>query len=142
MSAFRTRLRVEDVDEFAGTWKLTDPLVYDSDMLQRTVVVPADFVTDFASIPRLPFVYWAEGGKGDKAAVVHDWLYSTRAVTRRQADQVLHEALMACGYSSFTANLFYAAVRVGGGPHWKDENLPQDAFVRDAMATEKFLGVP
>lgn len=133
MSGFVTPLRVEEVDEFGGLWELLQPLAYDSDLLGR-IEVPAGFVTDFASVPRLPVIYLTEGGKGNKAAVVHDYLYTvgsaTGKVTRLQADQVLREALLASGYSAATAGVFYAAVRVGGGSHWKAPNVPQDAPVQ------------
>jgi hypothetical protein len=138
VSAFLTSLDCREVDEFGGLWQLLAPLAYDCATLGKVVVVPSGFVTDFASVPRLPFFYLAEGGKGNKAAVVHDWLYSAQAVDRKQADQVLREALLASGYSSITANLFYAAVRVGGGSHWNEPNNPQpravDAAMQDARA--------
>lgn len=133
MSRFLSALCVEDVDEFAGTWRLTAPLVFQSNILGQTITVPAGFVTDFASVPRLPFVYLAEGGKGEKAATLHDWAYTSQFVSREQADALLREALLACGYSSFTAGLFYAAVRVGGGSHWKAPNQPQPPHVQAAM---------
>jgi hypothetical protein len=136
VSRFLTDLDVREVNEVGGLWKLLAPLDYESDLLGKTVVVPADFVTDFASVPRLPFVYLTQGGKGNKAAVVHDWLYSTQAVDRKTADQVLREALAASGYSGFTAWLFYAAVRVGGGSHWDAPNVGQEPAVAALMQTE------
>jgi hypothetical protein len=136
MSEFMTRLCVEEVDEFAGIWQLTHPLVYRSDLLGRTLTVPGDFQTDFASVPRLPVVYLAAGGRGDRAAVVHDWLYSTQCVDRSTADKVLREALLASGYSDMLANAFYVAVRSFGESHWKLPNLPQSDAVSAAMRLE------
>jgi hypothetical protein len=133
VSHYITPLQVEDVDEFAGTWRLTGPLVFVSDLLLRTITVPQGFVTDFASVPRLPVIYLAEGGKGEKAATLHDWAYSSQFVPREQADALLREALLACGYSAFTAGLFYAAVRMGGASHWKAPNVPQTPEVAAAM---------
>lgn len=130
MSAFRTPLDCREVDECGGLWELLAPLVFTSGLLGRDITVPTGFVTDFASVPRLPVIYLAEGGKGNKAAVVHDWLYTLGSTcpgtyTRAQADAVLREALMASGYSSATAALFYAAVRLGGASHWKAPNNEQ-----------------
>jgi hypothetical protein len=133
MSEFMTQLCVEEVDEFAGIWALTKPLIYRSDLLGRRLTVPATFQTDFASVPRLPVVYLAAGGRGDRAAVVHDWLYSTQCVDRSTADRVLREALLASGYSDMLANTFYVAVRTFGGSHWKLPNLPQHPDVQAAM---------
>lgn len=139
MSRFLTSLDVRDEDEFAGTWRLLAPLRYESDVIGRTVTVPADFITDFASVPRLPIIYLAQGGKGQKAAVVHDWLYNSQEVPREQADDVLREALKLCGYSGFTAGLFWSAVRLGGGSHWKAPNLPQEKHVDAAMQANQAI---
>jgi hypothetical protein len=129
LSALDTRL----VNEQKGLWALLHPLVYFSDTLGRTVTVPAGFVTDYASVPRLPLVYLAAGGKGDRAAVVHDWAYSTQMVDRATADAVLREALLACGYSPMLAGAFYAAVRAFGASHWNAPNQPQPAIVANVM---------
>jgi hypothetical protein len=131
---FMTRLAVMEDDELAGTWNLTQPLIYRSQILGETVTVPEGFRTDFASVPRLPLVYLAAGGKGERAAVVHDWLYSTQSVERATADAVLQEALLACGYSRLLATAFYTAVRAFGGSHWKAPNQPQPAHIAPLMA--------
>lgn len=139
MSQFLSPLRVEETDEFGGLWTLLAPLTYRSDVLKRDVTVPAGFVTDFASVPRMLGMYDLEGGKCNKAAVVHDWLYSTQMVDRKTADQVLREAILASGYSGFTASVFYAAVRAFGGSHWKADNQPQTDAVAAAMITDTAL---
>lgn len=133
MSKFLGPLDVREEDEFGGLFQLLAPLAYQSDMLRDTITVPAGFHTDFASVPRLPIIYLTEGGKGNKAAVVHDWLYSSGNVDRKTADEVLREALIASGYSRFTANLFYAAVRVGGTSFWHAPKMPQPTQVRRMM---------
>jgi hypothetical protein len=97
MSEFLTPLRVEETDEFGGLWTLLAPLRYRQRSLGRVITVPAGFVTDFASVPRILGVYDLEGGKCNKAAVVHDWLYSMGSIAggvdRKAADQVLREAM-------------------------------------------------
>jgi hypothetical protein len=133
VSKFLTTLDCRETDEFGGLWTLLAPLAYDSEVVGRIITVPAGFVTDFASIPRLPFVYLAEGGRGNRAAVIHDWAYSTQFVDRATADKVLREALIASGYSKATAALFYAAVRLGGASHWTAPNNPQPPLVQQIM---------
>lgn len=121
MSQFLTPLDVELVGEEEGrsVWKLTSPLCYTSNYL-GPIVVEAGQATDFASIPRLPFIYLAEADKGQKAATVHDALYreSPHRCDRATADKVLREALIAEGVSRATAQLWYWAVRLGGGGAW------------------------
>lgn len=135
---FHTPLQVEEVDEFAGTWRLLAPLVYDSDVLGTSVTVPTGFITDFASVPRALGLYDLEGGRCNKAAVVHDYLYSAGSagllpVDRSTADNVLAEAILASGYGLATASIFYAAVRFGGASHWKAPNQPQPPHVTAQM---------
>jgi hypothetical protein len=82
------------------------------------VTVPMGFVTDLASIPRLPVIYLLLNGIADEAGVVHDYAYSTGLVPRIKADQVLREACICSGVSLWKASLIYAGVRIGGGSHY------------------------
>lgn len=129
MSEFRSPLCVEEIDEFGGIWQLTAPLRYYSDLLKRELVADTGMKTDFASVPRILGIYDLEGGRCNKAAVIHDMLYSAGSayggVDRATADKVLREAILASGYGAATANLFYAAVRIGGGSHWRQANVVQ-----------------
>jgi hypothetical protein len=125
-----------EIDEQKGLHQLLSPLSYYSAILERVVTVPAGFVTDFASVPRILGVYDLAGGKCNKAAVIHDWLYSTQCVDRETADRVLREAILASGYGAFTAGVFYAAVHTFGASHWAKPNVPQTANVAQAMSAE------
>jgi hypothetical protein len=104
----------------SGKWILTKPLVYRSVVAGQTFIVPAGFVTDLASVPRLPVVYWLTGDTCDEAAVVHDYLYSTHMTTRAVADSVLCEASKVMGEPAWRCRLMWAGVRIGGGgaDHW------------------------
>ena len=96
----------------------------------------AGFVTNFASVPRLPLMYWAFGGIGDEAATLHDWLYrkehtqSTgheRQIDRETADKVLRGVIVECLTKDGTSKLkakaiawaMWAGVRIGGASHWE-----------------------
>lgn len=126
MSAFLTPLRMEKADDESDQWILTDSLIYQSDVAKQTFVVPKDFRTDLASVPRLPIVFWLTGATSEKAAVVHDWLYSTRTVSRKMADEVLAEASKVMGVPAWRRGLMWLGVRVGGGAYW-DEKPAKDA---------------
>ena len=132
MGKFQTALRVEKESE--RCWKLIEPLVYNSDTI-GLIVVDAGFVTNFASVPRLPFMYWAFGGVGDEAATLHDWLYrkehtaytgAERIIDRETADKVLRGVIIECltrdGMSKRRANVvayaMWEGVRLGGASHW------------------------
>ena len=126
MSAFLTKLEVEQVDdsdkdeEGRGDWRLTQPLVYQSDWLKETLTVPVGFVTDFASVPRIPLVFDWLGDRGNLAATLHDWLYTAPhpVADRATADRLLLEALVAQGVGRLQALSLYVGVRVGGESHW------------------------
>ena len=93
---FLTPLRVEHVS--GKWWRLTSALSYYSALLDRVVTVPEKFVTDFASIPRVPIAYWLFGGRGNAPAVVHDAAYRWPIMdSRMQVDRVFNEALKAEG---------------------------------------------
>lgn len=117
MSQFLTQLQVEQITD--DKWLLLRPLVYRSDRLDATLIVPRGFVTDFASVPRLPFVYWLAGGKATKAAVVHDFLYRKSGVSRADADHVFAEAMEASGQAAWRRGLMYAGLRLGGWSAYK-----------------------
>lgn len=122
MSKFLTTLKVEQVednsDDGRGSWKLLAPLAYKSDVAQTIFVAPMGFITDFASVPRLPIAYMLTGGYAHAAAVIHDYLYSSHEVSRSMADAVFHEAILSAGGSKWRAALMYAGVRVGGWTAW------------------------
>lgn len=99
-------------------YQLDKDLIYQSDVAGATFTVPVGFVTDFASIPRLPFVYFLLNGIADEPGVVHDFLYSTATIDRAMADQVLKEACLLFGVSRWKAEAIYLGVRVGGASHY------------------------
>jgi hypothetical protein len=117
MGSFLTALEVEHLPD--GTKRLKAPLVYRSEALGRVLEVPEGFLTDFASVPRLPFAYWLAGGIGDEAAVVHDFLYRMGMVPRDLADKVYREALRASKVSGWRRGLMWAGVRLFGRPAYR-----------------------
>lgn len=76
-------------------WRLLTPLRYQSALLRTRLVVPAGFLTDFASVPRWPMVWLLAGDTAHAPAAVHDFLYQVHlpGVPRALADDVFDEAL-------------------------------------------------
>ena len=87
---------------------------------QVDVVVPAGFATDYTSVPRAAgAAYNLFGNTGNKAATVHDFLYSPPGTYPREwADAVLRAGLIAQGIEEWKADAMYAAVREFGGDHY------------------------
>lgn len=76
-----------------------------------------------AAIGFLALVFYAViAGYCDKAGTIHDWLYKTGLLTRRQADMVLVRAAFAEGIAKWRAFIFWVGVRVGGKSHYKTED--------------------
>lgn len=113
---FLDRLRLEKTN---GQWRLLHELRYDSPLLDAQVVVPTGFMTDLASVPRLPFAYWLAGNTSHAPAVIHDFLYRTRMVSRAVADAVLAEAMAAVGEPAWRQGLMWLAVRLFGWLAWR-----------------------
>ncbi len=86
-----------------------------------TVTVPAGFKTDFASVPRFLWSIFPPSGEYAPAAIVHDYLYSSRAtVSRFLADAIFHEAMeSALKVPFWKRKSVYWAVRLFGGSHFK-----------------------
>ena len=100
-------------------WRVASPIVYRSAVAGVGVVtVPAGFITDLASVPRLPLTYLLAGGTAHVAAVIHDWLYASKPVDRRTADAVFLEVMQVTGVPAWRAWLMYGAVRVAGWRAW------------------------
>jgi hypothetical protein len=119
MSRFLTELQVEPATENDGEqWRLLAPLMFQSDVADRTIVVPKGFVTNFASVPRIPVVYELCGNTSSKAATIHDYLYTSHETSRAVADAVLREASAATGVPLWRRAVMWAGVRVAGWTHW------------------------
>lgn len=122
MAEFITELEVKALQETEGgrsLWQLVRPLVYQSDILKEPVYVSEGFVTDFASVPRVPVVYLFMNDVGQPAAVIHDYLYRFHPCTRAEADAVLDEALKVLGVSWWRRKSMWAAVRLAGWGAYK-----------------------
>lgn len=92
------------------------------------VIIPRYFVTDFCSVPKIPFAYLMYGGIGNRAGVLHDALYSPwngisahylytgkpYEITRDWADDVLRAALIACYVPPWKARMMWLGVRAMG----------------------------
>jgi len=118
MSSFTSPLIVTPVD--AKYWKLVEQFTYhigDRDS-KEVIVVPVGFVTDFASIPQLFWSIIPPWGQYGKAAVVHDFLYKSQILTKKQSDSVFLEGMEILGVSKIKRTIIYKAVDIFGFIAW------------------------
>lgn len=135
ISAFMSPLIVEQISE--SDWRLYRPFMYDSEHLDRSIVIPDGFVTDFASVPRLPVAYLLFGNTTVKPAVIHDYLYRSRSVPRAAADAVFKEAARLTGQPAWRVQTMYAAVRVFGGGAYDGGGNPVDSGFGNHLALHR-----
>lgn len=86
----------------------------------KPVNVPAGFVTDFASIPRVFWTILPKDGTYTYAAIVHDYLYWEQPVSRDEADLILRFAMEDFKVEAAKIRTIYAGVTLGGGAAWKE----------------------
>lgn len=114
---FITKLDVRDMGK--GKWQLLSRLVYYSAILRGLITVPKGYQTDFASTPRVPFIYSMFGNKAHREAVIHDFLYSTHQVKKSKADKIFLEAMKLMGKSWWVREPMYLAVKWFGRSSFK-----------------------
>jgi hypothetical protein len=103
-------------------WYLVDDFVYNADAVlpftARAITVPAQFCTDFASVPKMLQNIYGPWGKYGPAAIIHDWLYWDQSTTKVYADSILEQAMYALKVDPVTVRAIYEAVALGGQFAW------------------------
>ena len=95
------------------------------------IIVPAGFVTDFASVPRAFWSGMSPHGQYSRAAVLHDYLYWTQTCTRAQADRLFLLMMKQSGVSRADQQTIYRSVRAAGDAGWQRNIADREAgFVR------------
>ncbi len=113
MPEFHARLAIELVDDLAndgqGEWEILRPLPF-TDSEGVTHVVPAGYRSDLNSTPRVPIAYVLAGNRGHRACAIHDYLITSKTVTRDRADAIFLEALECIGIGEWMRGAMYRAV--------------------------------
>ena len=113
-----TELKTTPIDD--KYWEVMEDYYYKTS--RGIIRVPKGFRTDYASVPRIFRNIINSYGKHGRAAVVHDWLYSSQCkidVTREEADKIFLEIMKECGVGSIKRNLMYRMVRIFGASHFR-----------------------
>ena len=118
MSQFTTELVVEQIDN--RYWKLLEGFeyhvgTYPSDEI---IKVPAGFITDFASVPKLFHDIIKPIGKHGKAAVIHDYCYATAIYGKFKSDCIFLEAMNVLGVEPWKRRVMFNAVLFFGFYAW------------------------
>lgn len=118
MSKFTAPADLRMLQDFK--WELLKEFTFLTD--HYTIVVPAGFVTDLASVPRIFWNILPPYGEYGQPAIVHDYLYSSGLVGRKEADDLLLEGMVVMGVARWRRYVIYAAVRLFGGRAYKTKS--------------------
>jgi hypothetical protein len=118
------------------------PMPYRVGETMDSVVVPAGFVTDDASTPQFAQLGISKMGAHMLPAIVHDYLYWTRACTRRQADGIFRMAMIEMQVPSMHRQAMYRAVDVGGQAAWDSNGEQRAAGLTRIVLLERGLREP
>jgi Protein of unknown function (DUF1353) len=122
MSEFTKALVVSPLSD-GRTWVLMEPFSYDvgREGSGDTINVPALFMTDFASVPRVFWSIFPPWGRYGNAAVIHDFGYADQSRPRREVDRIFLEAMTVLGVGRATKTILYYSVRWFGGFAWRSD---------------------
>lgn len=144
MGEFITDLKCEEISDTSaeerGIWMLTDPLIFKSDITKSFIIIPQGFVTDFASVPRVPFIFALVGDTASRASTLHDWLYNIASGSdvpdRATADYCLKEACKATKIPAYIYLPLYWGVRLFGNPYYKQSDYKKTyaSYFKDDVA--------
>ena len=95
-----------------------EPMAFDNG--DSLVVVPANFLSDGLSIPRIFQGVFSKSPSYIFAGMLHDWLYKIRPcnMTRKQCDKLFLYWMRAYGVG-WTRKTIYRSVRIGGRKSWR-----------------------
>lgn len=85
---------------------------------QITFTVPEGLYTDFASVPQIVWSVVCPIGRHTRAAVLHDYLYASQIITRKESDDIFWEAMVTDGCTAFEVIVMWGAVRLFGSFAW------------------------
>lgn len=94
---------------------------YHYQLSTRLIIIPVNFISDLASIPRIFWCFLEPSGKNYvRASVIHDYLYSKKSIeaykdlSRREADKIFLEVMKIEGVFIFKRYMMYISVRIFG----------------------------
>ncbi|EDQ8489481.1 DUF1353 domain-containing protein [Salmonella enterica] len=111
MSKFTTPAILEMLGHYL--WRVHEPFAFylsgdNSDVIE----VPAGFITDLATIPRIFWSLMPPDGRYAKAAIIHDYLYDNALRTKWEADRIFLDGMTVLGVPRWKRTIMYWAVRL------------------------------
>ena len=120
MSRFTEVLLVSPMID-GKTWIIQRDFGYDvgEEGSEEVINVPVGFATDFASVPRLFWVFIPRWGRYGNAAVIHDYCYWDQRYDRKRSDEIFLEGMTVLNVKGWQETVIYYAVRYFGWLAWR-----------------------
>ena len=118
MSLFTTPFIGELIGK--NRWSVYKKFTYHVDKYpsKEVITIPKGFETDFASVPRIFWLFISPIDKHAKAAVVHDYCYVYAPYDRKRCDEIFLEAIKVLGVPKWKQHCLYYGVRIFSGLAW------------------------
>lgn len=124
------------VGEFGDGKILLSTFVW-RDPVCGVIEVPKGFIFDGATIPRLAWTLIGVTPYDNDiihAAVVHDWLYATRSLSRKLSDDVFKRIMLTeRRLNRFSIRLIFRSVRIGGGRAYNKTRILENFYRPDLL---------
>ncbi len=119
MSSFTEDLYVRKIG--VRKWEVTRSFDYHvgKEDSGEVVTIPKGFITDFASSPRITWVFFPPDGRYTQAAVLHDYLIKTKQYSRDKTNKIFLEAMEVLGVPMWKRLIMYWSVQVWTYVFWK-----------------------
>lgn len=101
-------------------WELAEAIEYTLSTGQ-IIRIPLGFLTDLSSVPKFLWSLFPPFGDFLLAAIVHDYLYKTRLVSRKQADKEMLLLSNQLNHNKADNYTRYAGVRAFGARAYKKD---------------------
>ena len=114
---FLSELHTKHID--GRIFELLEPLIYET-WEKEIITVPKGFISDGASIPKICWsIIGHPMGEYAPAAWIHDFLFVTQPVTRKEADRIFIEAMADLGVAFWKRKTMHFFVRICGWGAWQ-----------------------
>ena len=110
----------------SNSWELIAPLIYENEKFKVTLL--PGLKTDGASIPKVMWTLIGSPmmGRYVGPALIHDGLYASKLITRREADDLFMDMMVESKVGWLKRHLIHKAVKWFGGAAWashKEESV-------------------
>jgi hypothetical protein len=118
---FYTTLNSRSIVKLApNVFMVRDPLRFTLGGNLEPIVVPAGFIMDLASIPKVARAIEDRVDESMAPAILHDYLYWYQPCSRSEADAVMLLAMSSLNIGELKASVIYQAVRGFGGGAYEE----------------------